>query len=259
MCGLQRRLLFFPPSPLAHYFLLSVEGNGWVAIKQDDATSYGRPAADSGNRPVETAHISFVIMFPLGERWLLHRPFPIFFYFKRALKKKRGEKTRRRVGGRFFFPPADPRAHSPTNSGRRIYRIEKWRDAHTKKLGNERTAEQKSARDERKDEFCFDEPKKVDACAANAPPIVRGYSMCQQTLLGPELVVVSAHHKAKWTSNGRPHCFRTRGSWSFGNCCRNSAGLNAVEGFWGGRRPDHCGADHAMFVLATLACAGARR
>ena len=100
---MQRRLLFFPPSPLAHYFLLSVEGNGWVAIKQDDATSYGRPAADSGNRPVETAHISFVIMFPLGERWLLHRPFPIFFYFKRALKKKRGEKTRRRGDGRFFF------------------------------------------------------------------------------------------------------------------------------------------------------------
>ena len=148
----------------------------------------------------------------------------------------------------FFFPPADPRAHSPTNSGRRIYRIEKWRDAHTKKLGNERTAEQKSARDERKDEFCFDEPKKVDACAANAPPTVRGYSMCQQTLLGPELVVVSAHHKAKWTSNGRPHCFRTRGSWSFGNCCRNSAGLNAVEGFWGGRRPDHCGVESSVII-----------
>ena len=103
MCGLQRRLLFFPPSPLAHYFLLSVEGNGWVAIKQDDATSYGRPAADSGNRPVETAHISFVIMFPLGERWLLHRPFPIFFYFKRALKKKRRKNKTAGWWKVFFF------------------------------------------------------------------------------------------------------------------------------------------------------------
>ena len=90
-----------------------------------------------------------------------------------------------------IFPPRDPRAHSPTNSGRgSVFCLppdlsdrEMEGRAPTKKNWATRGRQNKKSARRAERRVCFDEPKKVDARAANAPPTIRGYSMCQQTLL----------------------------------------------------------------------------
>jgi hypothetical protein len=117
---------------------------------------------------------------------------PCFFYFKRALKeKKRGEKNKTAGGELVGYFSASGSARAFANKFRpriglllaagSIGSRNGGTRTNKKKTGQREDGRTKSARDERKDEFVSMSQRK--STAANAPPTIRGYSMCQQTLL----------------------------------------------------------------------------